>query len=247
MLFKFKNHARFRNREPIFNWRFVVWLFLLAMIVCGFIWGGITLKSPDNFPIEKIKIVAPYQHVEPKVLQEVISAFAMRGFFNLDVVSLKQRLLMIPWVYAVEIKREWPDTIMIIVWEQNAVAEWNREALLNQDGKIFRPEHKTFPNKLPQLFGEDVNAFQVWRNYQNMQLSLSSLHFNISQLSLDAQGFWHITLGTGEELFIGYASPLSRLQDFIAAYPKIIASHPDPNWVRVDLRYEDGVAIKWKN
>ena len=244
-MFKFKDHARPKAQKNKFNLRFAAWIVLSIIIAVGFIWGGETLRNPDNFPIERVKIIAPYEHITPKMLQEVIGAFATRGFFGLDVISLKQRLLALPWVYAVVIKREWPDTIVISIFEQKAVAEWNNEALLNQEGGIFRPAKESFPNKLPLLSGTDADAAQVWTNYQNMQTELNPLHFNIAQLNLDSQGFWHAILNDGEEMFISYNNPLARLQDFIAAYPKIIESHHANHWRSIDLRYEDGVAIKW--
>lgn len=244
-MFKFKDHARLKTQKNIFTPRFIMWLILVLIIISGFIWGGETLRNPDNFPIEKVKIIAPYERITPKMLQEVVSTFATRGFFGLDVISLKQRLLALPWIYAVVIKREWPDTIIISIFEQKAVAEWNNEALLNPEGTIFRPAKESFPAQLPQLFGTDTNASQVWINYQKMQIELNALHFNIAQLSLDSQGFWHAILNNGEEMFISYNNPLGHLQDFITAYPKIIESHHDNRWRSIDLRYEDGVAVKW--
>lgn len=244
-MFRFKDHARPKIRKIRFDLRFAVKALLSIIIVAGFIWGGNTLRNPENFPIERVTIIAPYEHITPKMLQEVVSAFAARGFFGLDVISLKQRLLALTWVYSVVIKRAWPDTIVITVFEQKAVAAWNDEALLNQEGKIFRPLKSSFPDKLPLLSGADTNAIQVWQNYQAMQAQLNPLHFNIARLSLDEQGFWHAILNDGGEIFISYANPLVHLNDFIAAYPKIIESHHGEHWRSIDLRYEDGVAIKW--
>lgn len=244
-MFKFKNHARLNNQKSIFTPRFFVWMVLTLIIISGFIWGGFSLQNPDNFPIERVKIIAPYEHIPPKMLQEVVSSFATRGFFGLDVISLKQRLLALPWVYAVMIKREWPDTIVINIFEQKAVAKWNNEALLNQEGNVFRPAKGSFPDSLPLLFGPDPNAPQVWENYQKMQVELNALHFNIAQLNLDSQGFWHAILNNGEEMFISYNNFLEHVQDFIAAYPKIVESHHDGHWRSIDLRYDDGVAVKW--
>jgi len=124
-MFRFKDHARLKTKKNIFTPRFFIWVILIIIIGSGFIWGGRTLQNPENFPIEKIRISAPYEHITPEMLQQVIGSFATRGFFGLNVVTLKQQLLVLPWVYEVMIKREWPDTLVINILEQKAVAEWN--------------------------------------------------------------------------------------------------------------------------
>ena len=245
-MWAFRNHARLKSQKSWLNPRFWLWMGFALLALTGFIWGGVTLQNPDNFPIARVRIVAPYEHITPKVLQDIVSTFALRGFFGLNVIALKQQLLALPWVYSVSIKREWPDTIVISVIEQKAAAAWNDQALLNQEGGIFRPEKASFPNDLPLLFGADSEAAQVWRNYQDMQMRLNPLHFNITHLQLDTQGFWHATLSDGSEIFINATNSLERLQDFILAYPKIIESHHDSRWRTIDLRYEDGMAVKWE-
>ena len=46
--------------------------------------------------------------------------------------------LNLPWVYSVAVRKQWPNELKIYVVDQNPVALWNGDFLINQAGKFFK-------------------------------------------------------------------------------------------------------------
>ncbi|KPJ67540.1 MAG: hypothetical protein AMJ43_04640 [Coxiella sp. DG_40] len=219
---------------------------LLIILVKGLLWGWSVLKDPRIFPISKIEVEATYQHVDPQTIQNAIAPCVNSSFFTVSISSIKQQLLQLPWVYMVSVNRVWRDKIIIKVTEQTAVAQWNNNALLNSDGEVFAPPKSTFPSNLPILFGTEDQLKKVWQNYQQMNLALAKLGLRVIQVGMDKIGSMRLVLNNEVNLILGDADIMNKFYMFIKVYPKIVGNNGD-RVKNIDLRYENGLAIKWKN
>lgn len=56
---------------------------------------------------------------------------------------------------------------------------------------------------------------------------------------------WRVRLENGIAIELGNADILMRLSDFVSIYPKIIGDNAK-DVDSIDLRYSNGVAVKWK-
>lgn len=220
-------------------------LCLIGLIIFILAWSIWLFRQHKPQPIEKVQVITTYEHLEPKVLQKIIGSYLSNNFFDLDALGLKKDLLALPWVDKVSIRRKWPNTIIVNIDEQHPIARWKDAALFNTKGMLFTPPVKTFPNGLPLLLGPEEDVQDVIGNYLTMQKLLVPLNFTVTQLDVDERGSWHMILNSNLNIFLGDENILSRLQNFIIAYPKIIADHPDKKIAAVDLRYKNGVAVHW--
>ncbi|HBS51955.1 MAG TPA: cell division protein FtsQ, partial [Coxiellaceae bacterium] len=59
------------------------------------------------------------------------------GFFYLNVISMRQQLLKLPWVYEASVQRKWPDTVVVNIIEQKPILQWGKNALVNPEGVVF--------------------------------------------------------------------------------------------------------------
>jgi cell division protein FtsQ len=152
----------------------------------------------------------------------------------------------LPWIDKVSIRRKWPNILIVNIEEQHPIARWKNEALFNASGMLFTPPATTFPAGLPLLLGPEEEVQDVIANYQTIQKLLIPLNFKITQLDVDERGFWHMIVNGNLNVFFGNEDVLSRLKNFITAYPKIITDHPDKKIAAIDLRYKNGVAVHWE-
>jgi cell division protein FtsQ len=162
------------------------------------------------------------------------------------VDKIKQSILQLPWVYAVSINRVWPNKLVIKITEQQAMARWNNNALLNSNADIFIPNAADLPNDLPNLFGPNDQAEEVWHSYQEMNQAIKNLGLDITGLGLNSQGCSRLVLNNGINVILGNEAIMKRFYEFIKVYPKIIGVN-GKNVANVDLRYSNGLAIKWKH
>ena len=225
---------------------FLKYLILLAIVI-GFIELGIFLKTKYNeLPIEKIKVVATYEHIQPKVLQNIITPSVTNNFFGLDLVGLKNRILLQPWVKHVTVKRAWPNTIEITIYEQKAVGNWENEALLNDEGELFRPPKESFPDGLPLFSAPPEYVKAALQEYQKLQDIISPLSWKIVGINLDELLSWRIILNNGSNIFLGNEDIEERLEEFVKSYSKVKTKTNNHDKIEsIDLRYQNGFAIKW--
>lgn len=217
---------------------------LVVLTAITILWHGYMVTKPSNAPIKRVDIIASYQHLDPQTLQQIIIPYTGNGFYYLNVFGVKHQLLKLPWVYSVSITRKWPDTITVNIAEQQPIAQWGENALINIDGDIFYPEIATFPKNLPSMFGPENQQRMVFQTYQKMQQLLAPLQQNLVQLTLSSPDLWHLTLASGTTILISDQEPLVQLKQLVKLYPQISQGHNNPP-KSIDMRYNNGLAIKW--
>jgi cell division protein FtsQ len=81
--------------------------------------------------------------------------------------------------------------------------------------------------------------------YAKMASVLAPLHFRITRLELTPTMTWSITLDNGMKLNVGHKDILTRLDHFVKVYSKIVGDRvAEVDYI--DLRYPNGMAVRWK-
>ena len=195
-----------------------------------------------NRPITKVRIENQWQHVSDKDVSKMLTEYMGSGFFNFDVNSVKQVLENHPWVMRASIKKLWPDSLSLELTEQVAIARWGEAQLLNQKGEIFHPGfgHLT---ALPTINGPEGTQMQVMEQFQAINRLLFPAGMKLTGLTLSTRGSWDLNVNTEMEIAVGRTSVFEKLQrfiDFYTAQPSIQTA----DYRSVDLRYDNGIAIK---
>jgi cell division protein FtsQ len=222
-------------------WHYLLWMLCISL----FLWGWVTLRDPETVPIETVNIAGDYQHIDSKQLQQLVLPYVATGFFSVNLVALKDRLLEVPWVADATISRVWPHTINVTIVEQKASAIWNNYSLINEKGVVFSPPRTTFSFDLPNFYGPIGQQEAVLKNYWVMQNIVKRLGLKILVLQLSPRRAWRLRLSNNVIVVLGQTDVVARLNRLVAIYPKIIGNHSDQvNYV--DVRYGNGLAVAWK-
>jgi cell division protein FtsQ len=216
-----------------------------VLILSGFFLGWSKLTNTETLPIKSVKIEGDYTRVDHDALQQAIVPFLKGNIFTLNIVGLKDSILQLPWVYAASVARVWPDTVLVHIVQQTAVARWQDKGLLNAAGEVFTPSVDTYPQGLPVLNGPEGQQGEVWPVYQQMAALLAPLGLHIVSLDLSARQAWHLQLENGVSVVLGRSEPLQRLHRLASVYPQVVGEHA-AEVLSVDLRYPSGVAVRWK-
>ncbi len=234
-----------RHSSPLLSRRsaahvasFIIFLALATFFVTQF-------NTAQHFPIRSVKIVGA-RHLEHTVVQRELTPLVQRGFFSVQVDAIKEKLLQSPWISTVNVRRIWPDQVWITIAEKNAIARWNENSLLSLSGDLFDPDETTVPTQLPDFYGPDGKQLYVMQYYKKISSLLEPLHFRITRMELTPSRFWNITLDNGIKLTIDHKDFLTRFGHFVKVYPKIIGDRADAVDY-IDLRYANGMAVKWKS
>lgn len=218
----------------------------ISTLVAGLLWGWGTLKKPETFPIQSIRIEGEFRHLSRHTLEQMILPYVMsHGFFAIDVKALKDQLLTLAWIDTVSISRWWPDILIVRIAEQKAVARWGDFQLINQQGGLFSPPKETIPQALPLLRGPEGQQQWVLIQYVKMEKLLKPIGFSIKEIDLSARHAWELHMTDGALIVLGRREPIERLTRFVKFYDKIRVNRT-ATLERADLRYPIGVAVRWK-
>lgn len=236
--------ARKRQSSTQFPWKSGIKVFLFILLLLASIFSVNQLKETQQFPIKQVKIYGA-KHLDRQNMQNFLQPLVSKGFFAVEIDSIKERIMQMPWASEVSVRRVWPDQIMITIAERDAIARWNTMGLLSANGEIFNPDVNTYPTDLPTLIGPDGTQIQMLQFYSKINNLLQPLHLKIARLELTSYLSWNVVFNDGMKVNVGYKDVLTRINHFVKVYPKIVGKRAtDVDYV--DLRYPNGLAVRWK-
>jgi len=201
-------------------------------------------RLSNYFPIRTVYIYGA-NHLSQQKVQEILQPLVAKGYFSIDVDYIRERLLQMSWVADIFVRRNWPDQIVVTVVEKKPIALWNKENLLSDAGELFNPPQLTFPHDIPLFHGPAGKHITMLQYFNNFNRILNPLHAKISYLELTPFLTWKLKLDNGITLQMGHKDILTRITHFVKVYPKIVGTRAkDVEYI--DLRYPNGVAIRWK-
>ncbi|MCD6038736.1 MAG: ftsQ [Gammaproteobacteria bacterium] len=231
-------------REFKFSWKTAIHFiyFILLIYFAGYFLSQ--CKTTYYFPIKEVKI-AGVQHLNHNEVQRLLTPLVSKGFFAINVEHIKESLAQFSWVADVSVRRLWPNQILIQVVEKSPLALWNEGKLLSTSGQLFSPPPETYPADLPQFLGPEGTQLKMMENYAKISAILAPLHFTIKRFEFTRGQTWIFLLNNGIKLNVGHKDVLTRVNDFVKVYPKIIGNRAS-EVEGVDLRYSNGLAVRWK-
>jgi len=244
-----KRYPRRRSRTSTISIRSYIQV-LIPMLLAGVFtgsgyWGWKQLMKPDTLPFHHIEIIAKEAHIKSSVLKKIAWENLQGGFFSLKVNKLEQGMMAVPWVADIALRRDWPDTLAIIVTEQMPVARWGNNGVVNDQGEIFFPSEETIPRALPILNGPVGAAKKIVINYQKIRENASLLGLGVKSLNVSLRLSYRVVLSNGLLVIIGRKNIAQRFNRIVELYPRLIGQKSG-QVAYVDLRYSNGLAIKWK-
>jgi cell division protein FtsQ len=202
-------------------------------------------SDPERFPVNTVKVVASYQQVTRQQLESILAAYVHESFISFPIKKLYSDLMALEWVNDVEIRRNWPGTLKIILKEKQPIALWNQSYLMT-DGKLLaHTEQSAIDESLPKLIGPTTQKNNVLQMYQKLSKLLRNYELQLTLLQLRDNQAWDLSLMNGVQLRLGKQDIEKRVLRFCRAYPVVFAEKSD-QLASVDLRYAHGMAVLWK-
>ena len=216
-------------------------LTLVALPIIGVLNGWF---ASQRWPIRKLELRAEYAHVSAEQIRATVSNHLGKGFFALELADVQDAVAKLPWVERVEARKHWPDTLSLTVYERRPFARWGAKRLISSNGVIFSVPGSEDMQGLPQLSGPDERLAEVISFHAQCLREFSGSGLSVRAIELSARGSWRLTLASGALIEIGRVDALARLHRFLDVWPQLAASGNGPP-VYVDLRYENGFALRW--
>ena len=242
------------KRQEKHNRRHRLWDFLQLwglglLLVSGAIlagtWGLRQLQDPQVWPVRVVGIDGEMHYLQRERLERAGIQAVKGSFFSVDLARIRAELADLPWVDSVTIRRVWPDTLRVQVLEQQPLARWGEDALLNPRGEIFRPQPLPAFPQLTVLEGQAEDAGSISREYQRIDTLLKTIGLELARVRVDARQAWLLRTRDGLEIHLGRKEILPRLARFVRLYPRLEQSD-QARLKMVDLRYTNGFSASWE-
>ena len=227
------------KRNTLVLFLFIAALFLSVRLVYVYI------DDVANFPINKVKVSADYKYISRDTIQSIITKYTGNSFFTFKSDALAKELKEIAWIASVTISRYWPDTVKVIVKEKKPIARIEPNGLITETGLVFFPPVDTIQLELPLLKGPKGRELVLLDMYKKANQILAQAQLTVTELVMTKSHAWTLTIQNGFKIKLGKVESIQRLQRFVKVYPEVVDDKVN-KLVSVDLRYPQGIAIKWK-
>ena len=215
-------------------------LIFFILFVFGFIYVSI------NQPITSINIEGDLKRISKKGIETVVLELQNQGFLLVNQSKYKDKLEAIDWVKSVKINKEWPNTINLIVVEDDVIGLWTERLLLNSSGELYALDQRVVPDELIQFFGPEDRENEVYNRYKLYNDELATRGILIEEIELDLRGSWVITIRPSIKIKLGEDNVEERFERFLTIWDQSLLENFELISY-IDLRYSEGFVIKRKN
>ena len=250
----------------------VSFIAVIAIVVIAAGWFAVKwFYAPGNFPIRKIELVKQLKHQKSDELQQVAANAIDGGFFSMNVDVFREKLLLLPWVENVSVRKVWPNKLLVSITERTPASRWlsldeqrmnnksinnmqelntHWKALLSNEGVIFSPEitqsQRTKFMNLPLFSGPNKSAHKVLQQCIAFLKIIKSMDITMQHCAMDARHAWKIELASSLIVNLGKYEVMKRLQRFVDVFSQQLNEYLP--YVRyADLRYSNGFSVKWNS
>lgn len=199
----------------------------------------------EHFPIQRIAISGDIKYIDRKALEAALRPYMEENFFSLNLDEVRQSTESMVWIDYASARKEWPNTLVVSLQERIPVANWGKNQFLSAKGEIFFAEHVQPNANLPTFIGMADQAELIARHYVQMQAVLKNAGLTINALEMTDRVSMTLKLNGDMSLVVDEKESLEKLQRFTAVY-QLFTDEQRLKLSHVDLRYENGLAIKWK-
>ncbi len=229
---------------PNINWKVITLLFLLVFPFLIVAMVRHWIEKPENLMIKSVEIRGNLKYLDRLELQPIIAPFVKTNLYLLDKENLENEIEFNHWVYSASLVSMWPDTLIVKIHEQQPIAFWGNEGMINEFGEVIDVDLPQLRNKLPILYSPFDKGREMVENYVKIRQWMKNFPVDIVKFTEDKRSSWLLTLANGIKVKVGRQEHKRRLRRFIVGYSKGLVGQVK-KIDTVDLRYTNGFAVKW--
>ncbi|TQV79427.1 FtsQ-type POTRA domain-containing protein [Exilibacterium tricleocarpae] len=234
-----------RRRLPL---RWLAWLAAAGCVVAAAVLGlprWAALPDTIDRPVASIAVQGEFLLVSKERVMALLEPLVDQTFLQLDLAAIKTEVEKAPFIDRAILGRRWPDQLVVTIVEQQPIARWGRSGFLNQRGQIVATPELDNLQGLPLLSGNRAQSEQVMLIYQGIAKLLRPYGLSVMELRSDPVHSVELVLSNDLRLVVGRDQIMKKMQRFLAVYTDDLQAKVD-SVASIDLRYNNGVAVKWR-
>ncbi len=216
---------------------------LVALPVVAVLNGWI---AGDRWPMRRLEVSGPFARVSAEQVRATVLPQVQSGFFAIRMEPIRNAVAALPWVERVEVRKRWPDQLIVSLTEHRPFARWGHDKLLSERGEVFAAPGNPDLSNLPEFDGPDSRTADVIALYNQALPLFAGSGRRVQGVNLSERGSWTLHLHDGTDVVVGRSDPTERLRRFAHLLPQIAAARQGAVLLRADLRYTNGFSLTWQ-
>ena len=207
----------------------------------------IILKTNNSkiiyFPIKNITS-SELINVNKDDISKNVKYLYSKSFFDIDLNYLKNKLEKIEWIRKINVRRSYPNEIIIDIEEHTPILIWNNKMYINIYGEKFNVSK--IDKNIPMLISDESRINEVFAYFKlfNEKLSSRKLDFKITKIMENEIRSLTISLSSGINIQLGSKDVNNKILLFFEIYKSL--NTRDLNKIRyIDMRYSNGFSVGW--
>ena len=196
-----------------------------------------------HFPIKNV-ISSELINVNEDDISKAVKYLYSKSFFEIDLNYLKNKLEKIEWVRKINVRRSYPNEIIIDIEEHTPILIWNNKMYINMYGEKFNVSK--IDKNIPLLISDESRINEVFTYFKlfNEKLSSRKLDFKITKIMENEIRSLTISLSSGINIQLGSKDVNNKIPLFFEIYKSL--NTRDLNKIRyIDMRYSNGFSVGW--
>ncbi len=234
--------------------RFLMCSLIVIVVVGVLVW----LSQRPIFTLKQIQVepVAgqTLQHINKSLVKRQVIETVQGNFFSVRLEDVKRGFESMPWVRHTNVRRVWPNGLIVSIEEQKPFATWGGESsstLMNSHGELFagRVSEIKDEKRLLDFSGPDDASKEVMSLYEKANNWFKPWNAEVVSLALTERYAWHVKLSNGIKVEFGRDEESSdknlteeRIARLFKYWPQVQEKWPN-RIDAVDLRYANGFAV----
>ncbi len=227
-------------------------LFVAALVLIGMAAARWAARL-SLFDIKGIVVSGDVSHNNAVTLRANVAPRLSGTFFSVDLPRVRAAFEAVPWVRQATVRREFPNSLHVVLQEHHAVAYWGSEGeprLINNFGEVFEANvGEVEQDTLPRLNGPQGQSIEVLTMYRTVEPLFAQLDMLVDELELSNGGSWRVQLDTGAGIELGRGSAAdvtARVRRFLQTLTQVTSRYGRRAEAleSADLRHDNGYAIR---
>ena len=195
------------------------------------------------FPIKNVTS-SELINVNKDDISKAVKYLYSKSFFDVDLNYLKNKLEKIEWVRKINVRRSYPNEVIIDIEEHTPILIWNNKMYINEYGEKFKVSK--IDKSIPILISDESRINEVFSYFElfNDKLSSRKLDFKITKIVENEIRSLTISLSSGINIQLGSKDVNNKIPLFFEIYKSL--NTRDLNKIRyIDMRYSNGFSVGW--
>lgn len=216
------------------------WFALLLII--GLLLSSLSFLY-ERWPVNSIEIRGSFSIWPENKIAEELAWLKEESFFSVDLQRVYAVADALPLLNILTVKKQWPGTVLLNVYEEVPMAVWNEKKLLTLGGLLVNKPYFYDVKELANIRGSSHYAEVATRHYRRLSQALIPDGIAIKTLNISSVGSIKVWLSNGWVIDFGRQYFEERVQRLVSLMNVLSGQQI----ATLDLRYGKGVAISWKH